>query len=347
MNGIMICGSLGAMVAAALAALSSPPADSDAPESRTATRQVFITRQLDTAEPPTGKWEANLPPVGQLSIVVDSNGKRVLVNGKALPPDRVIWQPDNLVMLIDESRQRQFEVALGEKGSIKYVRPNSWLEYRGANAPRVAIGIYTDPITPPLASQLGLDIDAALLVTGVVKDLPAFKSGVHQFDIITAIDDQDRVSQETLKRVVFSKEPGQTIQLRLLRKAQPLELTVDVEKVDALDQNAADPFFGTALGGGDLIEIDGDTYRSPDIWFPSDRPVIEFKGEDSAIVVARQSFDLGSRAFTLRPSPDSVGDIQGLEMQIKVLTERITNLEALIARLAGDQPAVGPAGIKP
>lgn len=356
MNGVMMCGTLGAMTMAAVAALSVPPAATENQQEQTVTRQFFITRQLSTAEPSKGRWEANLPPVGKLSIVVDDHGKRVLLNNKLLPSDRVIWQPNNLVMLIDESRQRQFEVALGEKGRIEYVRPNSWLEYRGANAPRVAIGIYTDPISPPLASQLGLDPDSGLLVTSVVENMPAFKSGVHQFDVITAVDDQDRVNQDTLKSVVSGKQPGQTIQLRLIRRSQPVELSVEVEEVQPLDPSALDPFFGGPVGMEDL-KIDPDSFVSGD-WSGwqfggTDRPVIQFRPEGDAIVFSRPGFsnlDSGQRGpstFAIGRIPNATGDIQQLEVQIKALTERIASLEAMIARLVGEPPAIEPAGIKP
>ncbi len=336
MNGIMVCSSLGAMALAAVAAMSGPPDSTESQRKTTITGQFFSARRVDAAQPPKGRWEADLAPVGLLNIVVDDHGKRVLLDNQALPADRVIWQPHNLVMVIDESHQRQFEVALGENGRIDYIRPGTWLEYRGLNSPRVAIGIYTDPVSLPLASQLGLDPNSALLVKSVVEDMPAYKSGVHQFDIITGVDDQDQVTQETLQKIVFSKEPGQSIQLRLLRRSQPIELSVNVEEVQPLAPGAVDPIFGGSID-----------------MFPDDRPVIQFGNEGEAVVIARPkspTLDFGQRPATMlsiEALSQSTADIKGLEDQVKLLTERIASLEAMITRLAGEQPDTAPAGAKP
>lgn len=356
MNGIIMCSSLGAMALAAVAAMSGPPDSTETQQETTITGQFFIARQGNAAQPPKGRWEANLQAAGMLKIVVDDHGKRVLLNNEILPADRVIWQPHNLVMIIDETHQRQFEVALGEDGRIDYIRPGTWLEYRGAGAPRVAIGIYTDPISPPLASQLGLDPDTALLVKSVVENMPAFKSGVHQFDIITAVDDQDQVTQETLQKVVFSKEPGQSIQLRLIRRSQPIELSVDVEAVQPLDSTAQDPLFGGPIGM-DSFKIDPKTFQSGDIvgiqYGGPDHPVIQFEGRDNAFVFSRpnlssiDSVQNQAATISVEALTRTTSDIQGLESQIKILTERITSLEAMIARLVGEQSVTAPAGAKP
>ncbi|MCC6906720.1 MAG: PDZ domain-containing protein [Phycisphaerales bacterium] len=339
MNGILASTGLGAMALAAVAAMSGPPTAEEKAPQESITRQFFITRQIDTAEPIEGRWEANLPPVGQLTIVVDEKGKRVTLNGEALSPDRVIWQPHNLVMLIDEARRRQFEVVLGENGRITSVRPNSWLEYRGSAAPRVAIGIYTDPVPAPLAAQLGIEADQALLVSNVVQDMPAFKSGVLQFDVITAVDDEQVVNQNTLKNVVLGKEPGQTIQLRLIRQARPLELSVEVAKVEPLDPGAVDPIFSLPNGPGE-IRIDAETFSSPDLvdwtFTGSGARVIRFENDDAILVP------------TVAGRFGEPGNVQSLQAEIRALTARITSLEAMIAQLLTEQRgSVKPAGIDP
>ena len=356
MNGIMVCSSLGAMTLAAVATMTGPPAATDTQPAETATRHFFAARQADAAKPPKGRWELNLQSVGLLNIVVDDHGRRVLLDNKPLPADRVIWQPHNLVMIVDELHQRQFEVALGEKGRIDYIRPGTWLEYRGANPPRVAIGIYTDPVSPSLASQLGLDPDTALLVKSVVENMSAFKSGVHQFDIITAVDDEDQVNQETLQKIVFSKEPGQSIQLRLIRRSQPIELSVNVEAVEPLNSEAVDPLFGGTMGMED-IQIDMNSFRTGNVlglrYGDPDRPVIQFRDQGDAIVFSRPAFpnvDSIQRpptTLTVEALSPTAADLQGLEVQIKRLTERIASLESMIARLVGEPPAIAPASTKP
>ncbi len=337
MNSILASTGLGAMALAAVAAMSGPPTAEDRAPQESVTRQFFITRQIEAAEPIEGRWEANLPPVGQLTIVVDDKGKRVTLNGEALSADRVIWQPHNLVMLIDEARRRQFEVVLGENGRITSVRPNSWLEYRGSGAPRVAIGIYTDPVPAPLAAHLGIEPEKALLVSNVVQDMPAFKSGVLQFDVITAVDDEQVVNQNTLKDVVLSKEPGETIQLRLIRQTRPLEVSVEVAKVEALDPNAVDPIFSLPSGPGEIM-FDPQTFSSPDLsdW--------AFGGSGTRIIQFEDGKALLGPAVAGRFNDP--GSVQSLQAEIRALTERITSLEAMIAQLlAEERGSVKPAGV--
>lgn len=353
MNGIMMCSSLGAMALAAVAAMSGPPESAETPRETTITGKFFFARQVDTAEPPKGRWEANLAPIGTLNIVVDEHGRRVLLNNQPLPSDRVIWQPHNLLMVIDESRQRQFEVALGENGRIDYIRPGTWLEYRGAGAPRVAIGIYTDPVPAPLASQLGLDPDTALLVKGVVENMPAFKSGVHQFDIITALDDQDQVTQETLQNIVFSKEPGQSIQLHLIRRSQPMEITVHVQEVQPLAQADLDPLI---TGPFKDFVIDPNSFTSPDDpwqFVPGGQRIIQFKNEQAIVFGSDVPSNINANGrpnqlfnITTRTTgqPD---DMRRLEARIDVLSQRIASLEAMIAQLVRGPAATAPAGAQP
>jgi len=183
--------------------------------------------------------------------------------------------------------------------------------------------------------------------------MPAFKSGVRQFDVITAVDDEEQVTQEALRKIVFSKEPGQTIRLRLIRQAQPIELSVHVEEVQPLDSDARDPLFGGPMGMEDFqIDLDSFTTGNPlGIQFADpNRPVIQFGNEGSAFLYTRPGFSNLNpgqglpTTLAIEAISHTTADIRGLEVQVKLLTERIASLEAMITRLAGEQPVTAPAG---
>lgn len=366
MNALsLMCSTVGAAALAAVGAFVAPPAD-DAAGGRATTATAttgaatfFIAQDLRTVDPPRGRWEATLQPVGSLNIVVDDNGLRVQLNGKPVPPDRVAWQADNFLMVFDESRQRQFQVKLGEGSKIEAVRPGTWLEYVGSSAPRVAIGVYTSPLSPPLAAQLDLDPDGALLITSVVEDMPAFRSGVQQFDVITAVDNVSPVTDVTLRRIVSAKQEGEPVQLRLIRRAQPLELSVTVEAVKPLDSAEVIrelfpdiPQSGDILGGMNrTLTVSERTFEQGDFIFglPTDeRPVIRFdKGMDRGVLLPRQVLrnyvapgEQFHQLFQFTAPGEGKIEVSVIELRLEALDARLANLEAMLARLVSDKQPV-------
>ena len=351
MNGLtMMCSSLGAVVLAATGVMvGPPPAAEDAAGQPTRETRIFLTREIEVVDPPKGRWEAILQPIGTLNIVVDEHGLRVQLNNEWLHPNRIAWQSDNFLMIFDEMRQRQFQVKLGKDSKIEAVRPGSWLNFRSTSPSRVAIGVFIAPLTPALATQLGLDLDAGLLVHSVIEDMPAFKSGVQQFDVITAVDNEMPVSEATLRQVVSSKDAGQTIELHLIRRAQPLTLSVAVEAIKPLEPG--DFFPGIPQFTGEWPDADlifdptaapvGD---DPFSGIPRDEnPVIRFDRDGTAVIlpsqIVRRNVGFGEqfpRTFQLTGTTEYRGDVNSLEQKIDSLTARIASLEALIARLMGD-----------
>lgn len=359
----LMCSTFGVAALTALGALVTPPSD-DAGVARPATApaseraaSVFITQDSRPGDPPRGRWEAALQPIGALSIVIDDAGMRVQLNGKPVPSDRVAWQADNFLMIFDENRQRQFQVKLGEGSRIDAVRPGTWLEYVASNAPRVAIGVYTSPLSPPLAAQLDLDPDGALLITSVVEDMPAFRSGVQQFDVITAVDEIAPVSDATLRQIVSGKQEGEPVRLRLIRRAKPLELSVPVEAVKPLEgAEVIREFFpdipqsGEMLGGLNLPYTQ-QTLEQGDFIFglPSDeRPVIRFdKDMDRGVLLPRQVLrnyvspgEQFHRSFRLTTPGQGQIEISAIEVRLQALDARLANLEAMLTLLVAEKQPV-------
>lgn len=343
MNGIMVATGMGAMVLAAMGSLVGPPAAGVEDQATVVVRGRVETtlEQAETTSP--GKWEVKLQPLGTLRIVVNGRSRHVFLNDSALPADRVLWQPDDRVTVYDESRQRQFQVALEQNGGIR-VRPGNWLEYAADDAPRVAIGIYTEPLLPPLAEQLRLDPDATLLITAVVENMPAAKSGVRVFDVITGVDDETRVTQATLERVVRVKEPGESVRLQLVRHARPLEISVATQEVKPIKPSEFDLLGTRGMPNTDLV-IDFETLESGDapIGFfregNGQQMLIQIQEDQALFYPSRLWNNLHAPAGTQRiMATRTTSDLSGMEARLDQLTARIASLEALLRRRYSDDP---------
>ncbi len=343
MNAMMMwCSGFGTAALTAAGALLGPPEGGNESQFPPVAETFFLAWQKDSVDPPRGRWEANLAPVGSLTIVVDERGRHVTINGQPLSPDRVVWQPDNFVMIFDEARRRQFQVKLGEGARIEAVRPGSWLEYRVTEGPRVAIGVYTDPISPALAAQLGLELDSALMVSSVIEHMPAFKSGVQPYDVITAIDAEERVTRDTLERIVRQKRAGETVHLRLVRRAKPLEIEVAVQEVKSFPatQDLQIAGFRSADEPALIFEepFKGD---SPLGWIGGEPGQVFINIDDNRAIMFPTERYNAFRAGTGVRSLMTTGrepDLSRLEEQIAGMTQRLAELEeridALLAELA-------------
>lgn len=119
--------------------------------------------------------------------------------------------------------------------------------------PKVMVGINMSDVDPTLREHFGLDEDAGFVVDNVVDDLPAAKAGIKARDIIISIDG-DNVTNATLREVLKEKEPGQKVKVRILRKGEEKDLTMELEAYDAskLGISTTSPDM-TVLGGLPLL----------------------------------------------------------------------------------------------
>jgi len=110
---------------------------------------------------------------------------------------------------------------------------------------RVWLGIAGQDITPDLAKVLNLPSSKGILIAQVVKGSPAEKAGLrggrrplqifHQRlivggDLIIKIEGREVEATEALTDVIESKNPGDTLQLTVIRNGEPYDLTVTLEE---------------------------------------------------------------------------------------------------------------------
>lgn len=104
-----------------------------------------------------------------------------------------------------------------------------WYDRAGGRSSPRTIGIYTEPVGPALASQIGVDADRCTLVTGVIAGRPADRAGLRRYDVITTADGCEPVSPGRLREIIRAKAPGDTLTLRVIRNGQPMDVVVTLD----------------------------------------------------------------------------------------------------------------------
>ncbi len=112
------------------------------------------------------------------------------------------------------------------------------------------MGVMLSEVPPALAHHLKLE-KSGVMVRNVAKDSPADKAGLDRYDVIVAVD-KEKVSGDisALVKKISSRGPGETVKLRIVRKAS--EKTVKLrlakpmprEKIVLKYDDAGDSPFG-------------------------------------------------------------------------------------------------------
>ncbi|TIT41047.1 MAG: PDZ domain-containing protein, partial [Mesorhizobium sp.] len=90
------------------------------------------------------------------------------------------------------------------------------------------LGVEIQPVTPDVASAIGLDHPAGALVSQVNDGSPAAKAGVETGDVITSFAGQDVKDPKDLSRAVADVAPGARETLDVWRKGKAMRISVDV-----------------------------------------------------------------------------------------------------------------------
>jgi serine protease Do len=87
-------------------------------------------------------------------------------------------------------------------------------------------GFFTQDVTPQLAQALRLNTSRGVLVSDVAAGGAAARAGLQRGDVIVAIGDTSVASAAELKSSLYERKPGEPVLFRVLRKNQPLQLTL-------------------------------------------------------------------------------------------------------------------------
>ena len=103
------------------------------------------------------------------------------------------------------------------------------------------LGIYLQDISPDIEEVMNLKSDEGVLVTEVVEDSPAEKSGIESKDVIVGFNEGGKgifvkvEDASQLKKMVKKSSPGEVVKLKVSRDGKEKVLTVTVGKVPESD----------------------------------------------------------------------------------------------------------------
>jgi serine protease Do len=95
---------------------------------------------------------------------------------------------------------------------------------------RARLGVYFQELTPKLASALGVKASEGAVVTEIVPDGPAAKSGLQKDDVIVAMNGKE-IDGRSLRNAVGSMEPGSSINLKVLRNGAERNFTITLDRM--------------------------------------------------------------------------------------------------------------------
>jgi hypothetical protein len=90
------------------------------------------------------------------------------------------------------------------------------------------LGVELTSLTAELRGHFGAPGDAGVMVARVEDDSPAAAAGLRVGDIITSVDGETVASPQLVGMAVRSHEPGETVQLMVVRDGRALDFDVEV-----------------------------------------------------------------------------------------------------------------------
>lgn len=98
--------------------------------------------------------------------------------------------------------------------------------------PRVMIGITMSEVPEALLEHLEIECDAAVMIDRVIDDLPAARAGLRSRDIIIEVDGKRPVTPAMIRESINRKDPGQTVEMKVIRRGQEQVVKLKLEKFD-------------------------------------------------------------------------------------------------------------------
>ena len=175
-------------------------------------------------------------------------------NGKEIPADQIRKEADGRIVILDENGEEieGLNVFQGAEGGAFFNGAGAWRGFRvgdgvdgegngffqlgGAQegpAPKVMLGVHMTEPGAALEKHLHLKPGKCAMITGVFEGLPAEVSGIGEFDVIVRIDDSDAADAASIRKILSSKDAGDTITLRVIQAGESKDLKVKLQPFDA------------------------------------------------------------------------------------------------------------------
>jgi hypothetical protein len=112
------------------------------------------------------------------------------------------------------------------------------------STPKTMIGLTQRPLDDQLREHLDLEEGVGTMILSVVEGLPADEAGLQQGDVLISVNGREVTGARVLTNEMSDLEPGDELDVVVLRKGLPETLTIKVAKFDA------EKLYGERFPGG-------------------------------------------------------------------------------------------------
>jgi len=132
------------------------------------------------------------------------------------------WRVIGIVSSIDASQHMTFALPLSSALIDALIA--SIIQY--GNIVKPLLGIEYLDITPSIQAEKQLKLNAGVLISSVLKDMPAAQAGLQNWDILMAIDDKPINLHFPLLYHLYTYIPTTTVTFTLMRNGQTMQIPV-------------------------------------------------------------------------------------------------------------------------
>ncbi|MGH9039244.1 MAG: S1C family serine protease [Acidimicrobiia bacterium] len=151
--------------------------------------------------------DAAISPGNSGGALVDSDGKVVGINVAYIPPQA---RAVAIGFAIPAPTVVEAVAELLEDGTIEHP----------------FLGVQPATLTPEIARLLDVDVESGVLLTDVEAGTPAAQAGIQPGDVVVAVDDKPVRSVEAFLGVLRDRDPGDSIELEIVRNGEQLTVPV-------------------------------------------------------------------------------------------------------------------------
>lgn len=197
------------------------------------------------------------------------------------------------------------------------------------------LGISVQPLTNDLAEQFGVPADKGALVTDVVEDGPAARSGIRRGDIIMGYDGKDVQDAMNLRNMVATTAPGREVQIRVFREGSTVALRTLVSEPPS-DTRKAELSFDNIFRDVSVHEITPEIRKSTNIPGKVSGVIITGIGPDSAVtgILAQNDIIMEINRTNIRDMKDYEAEASRITAEQKVLVLVYRNGSAVYITLS-------------
>jgi serine protease Do len=124
------------------------------------------------------------------------------------------------------------------------------------------LGVTIQNLTPELAKQFGMKEERGALVGDVIEGSPAEKAGLQRGDIIVEFAGRKIEEPNQLRNMVANTEPGQTVEMKIMRGTVRDILKVTIQDLPADMQKPSKGVHDNLLNGVSVVDLTTELFSS-------------------------------------------------------------------------------------